>query len=115
MLHRLHDAKVIAVTVDEANAVLELLLDCSGGFVDAKELLLRFSGVSDFTLPESLIGNWWLYEELDLAWNRGGQDDAGTAEFQVRALLSPSSFVSMNEISVTARNVEVVVTKPSEE
>ncbi|GBG10836.1 hypothetical protein PAT3040_05602 [Paenibacillus agaridevorans] len=110
-LVRLHDAKVLQVTVTDGGSSIDLLLDTGGSMLSASEALLRFNGVTRFDLPDDLVGNWWLYEELELPAGGIARDGAGETGFQIRALLSsPRGYLAMNELSITAESVDVVLT-----
>jgi hypothetical protein len=110
-LVRLHDAKLLQVTVTDGGSGIDLLLDTGGSMLNASETLLRFNGVTRYDLPDDLVGNWWLYEELELPAGGIARDGAGETGFQIRALLSsPRGYLAMNELSITAESVDVVLT-----
>ncbi|WP_165867448.1 DUF4085 family protein [Paenibacillus pinisoli] len=99
IIHRLHDARVIAATVSEDEKSIELLLDCSGSMLGHAHLFLRFEGVTHYEALSPLPGNHWLYEELDVS---GGG-------FELRALLdSGSGLQHMNELVIRASRVTAV-------
>jgi len=102
---------LLQVTVTDGGSGIDLLLDTGGSMLNASETLLRFNGVTRYDLPDDLVGNWWLYEELELPAGGIARDGAGETGFQIRALLSsPRGYLAMNELSITAESVDVVLT-----
>ncbi|MFF2886533.1 DUF4085 family protein [Paenibacillus sp. NPDC057967] len=103
IIHRLHDAKIIAETISADEKSIELLLDGSGSMLGHDHLFLRFEGVTHYESLSSLLDNHWLYEELDLGGNG----------FELRALLDAGSGLQdMNELIIRASRVSVV-TEPA--
>ncbi|WP_165861385.1 DUF4085 family protein [Paenibacillus paeoniae] len=99
MIHRLHDAKIIAETISADEKSIELLLDGSGSMLGHDHLFLRFEGVTHYESLSSLLDNNWLYEELDVSGNG----------FELRALLyTGSGLQDMNELIISASRVTVV-------
>lgn len=103
IIHRLHDARILAATIGEDEKSIELLLDCSGSMLGDARISLRFEGVSHYEMLSPLPGNHWLYEELDLSGDG----------FELRALLdSGNGLQHMNELVIRASRV-TVVTEPA--
>lgn len=81
--------------------------------LSASGTLLRFGGVTHCDLPDDLAGNWWLYEELDISQEGAAGEGTEKAGFRIRALPSSArGYLAMNELSVAAETVEVVLAGP---
>ncbi len=59
--YNLHDAVVSTVTFDSKLPLLEINLKAWPGAVLTR---ICFEGVSQYELPDSVRGEWWLYEEI---------------------------------------------------
>lgn len=102
IIHRLHDAKVLALEWDRESGRIELRLDLSGSMAGDSQGLCRllFSGVTECFVPEELTGNLWLYEELEY---REGN-------IQLRVLLdAPGGYMMLNELSIRALGISCII------
>ncbi|MBH5319970.1 DUF4085 family protein [Paenibacillus sp. GSMTC-2017] len=98
-IHYLHDSKVLDVQIGE-DGNIELLLDSSGSMYGGERVFLLFHNVSDYEIPDDLIGNWWLYEEM--YWN----EEDGSCSVNV-LLSSPRGYLDMNVLKINAKHFTV--------
>lgn len=59
----LHDSKVKSLE-NPTKDTFVINLDCEGGFNDFSEIKLTFKGVKEISMPESIKGGFWLYDEV---------------------------------------------------
>lgn len=89
----LHDAVITSIEIPSQDTFI-MTLDCRGGFSYFTDVKFTFEGVKKLVMPDTLVGSWWLYNEIYVA-------EAG---FELRVLLSP-----LSEMLLVAENVLIEV------